>query len=213
MFFFTFQFNLQKVHVAFILKRVPAAVKLDEQMGFVLNYWAHLVTISPACQNSKWCCCLFSLSCLSFLSLLDLEATLSYLGCITSCWRFRRMSIMRLISYKMTALFVWPPTLSQMYKGEVSVNDKSYSIKKSLPPSTKFGQGNIFSSVCQEFCSRGGIPACLAGHMTNQQYISSCTPGRQTPWADTPQVDTPQQRWSMSGRYASYWNALLLEFH
>ena len=21
----------------------------------------------------------------------------------------------------------------------------------------------------------GGIPACLAGHMTNQQYISSCT--------------------------------------
>ena len=25
------------------------------------------------------------------------------------------------------------------------------------------GQGNIFSSVCQEFCPLGGIPACLAG--------------------------------------------------
>ena len=25
------------------------------------------------------------------------------------------------------------------------------------------GQGNIFSSVCQEFCSQGGIPACIAG--------------------------------------------------
>ena len=26
------------------------------------------------------------------------------------------------------------------------------------------GQGNIFTSVCQEFCSQGGaIPACIAG--------------------------------------------------
>ena len=25
-----------------------------------------------------------------------------------------------------------------------------------LPPATKLGQGNIFRSVCQEFCSRGG---------------------------------------------------------
>ena len=37
-----------------------------------------------------------------------------------------------------------------------------------LPPA---GQGNIFRSVCQEFCSRGGgvgggvIPACIAGGM------------------------------------------------
>ena len=26
-----------------------------------------------------------------------------------------------------------------------------------LPPATKLGQGNIFRSVCQEFCSRGGV--------------------------------------------------------
>ena len=28
-----------------------------------------------------------------------------------------------------------------------------------------FGQGNIFTSMCQEFCPRGGgvIPACIAG--------------------------------------------------
>ena len=25
-----------------------------------------------------------------------------------------------------------------------------------LPPATKLGQGNIFSSVCQEFCPQGG---------------------------------------------------------
>ena len=33
-----------------------------------------------------------------------------------------------------------------------------------LPPATKLGQGNIFRSVCQEFCpQRGG--ACMAGGM------------------------------------------------
>ena len=33
------------------------------------------------------------------------------------------------------------------------------------------GQGNIFRSVCQEFCSRGGggIPACLAGLQAHTQ--------------------------------------------
>ena len=30
-----------------------------------------------------------------------------------------------------------------------------------LPPATKLGQGNIFRSVCQEFCPPGG--ACMAG--------------------------------------------------
>ena len=30
-------------------------------------------------------------------------------------------------------------------------------------PQTKLGQGNIFRSVCQEFCLQGGILACIAG--------------------------------------------------
>ena len=33
-----------------------------------------------------------------------------------------------------------------------------------LPPSTKLGQGNIFSSVCQEFCPRGDLPDCMLGY-------------------------------------------------
>ena len=33
----------------------------------------------------------------------------------------------------------------------------------SLPPATKLGQGNLFSSVCQEFCSQGGSAALYAG--------------------------------------------------
>ena len=31
----------------------------------------------------------------------------------------------------------------------------------------------MFLQVC--VCPQGGIPACLAGHMTRQQYISRCT--------------------------------------
>ena len=63
-----------------------------------------------------------------------------------------------------------------------------------LPPATKLGQGNIFRSVCQEFCPRGvvsqhalqvvsqhalkqvswggGIPACLAGFQAQTQRAS-----------------------------------------
>ena len=32
-----------------------------------------------------------------------------------------------------------------------------------LPPATKLGQGNIFRSVCQQFCPRGGMRGCPGG--------------------------------------------------
>ena len=71
------------------------------------------------------------------------------------------------------------------------------------------GQGNIFSSVCQEFCSqRGRVP----GQVHPQAGTS--------PWAGTP--PTPPTRYThragtcweiraTSGRYASYRNAFLLK--
>ena len=53
-----------------------------------------------------------------------------------------------------------------------------------LPPATKLGQGNIFSSVCQKFCSQGGyLPiACW-----------DTTPERDTPWQERhpPAKETP----------------------
>ena len=54
----------------------------------------------------------------------------------------------------------------------------SYSEIIFLPSATKLGQGNIFSSVCQEFCSQGG----------------STPPGQVPPWAGTsrhPWAGTP----------------------
>ena len=76
------------------------------------------------------------------------------------------------------------------------------ALNASLPPA-KLGQGNIFSSVCQEFCTWGVCPiACW-----------------DTPWqGDSPSLarETPPHHhsacWEIratSGRYESYWNAYL----
>ena len=63
-----------------------------------------------------------------------------------------------------------------------------------LPPATKLGQGNIFRSVCQEFCSRGGgLPHCLLGYTPRDQRQAPPTPG--------PEAGTPHPR--TRGRHPS----------
>ena len=57
------------------------------------------------------------------------------------------------------------------------------------------GQGNIFSSVCKEFCSQwgggGGLPQCMLGYHT---------PGTRHPLQQTsPGADTPRTRHHPSG--------------
>ena len=69
---------------------------------------------------------------------------------------------------------------------------------KLLPPTTKLGQGNIFRSVCQEFCPQGGVWAdtFLGRHPTPP-------PGADTPRADTPPgADTP---WNTPPRSSACW--------
>ena len=44
-------------------------------------------------------------------------------------------------------------------------------------PQTKLRKGNVFTSVCQEFCPQGGgkrvsVPACTTGHMTRGSLSS-----------------------------------------
>ena len=71
-----------------------------------------------------------------------------------------------------------------------------------LPPATKLGQSNIFRSMCQEFCLgghawQGGMHGSRGGHV----------------WQGAWQGGHAWQRYnkirSMSGQYASYWNAFL----
>ena len=76
-----------------------------------------------------------------------------------------------------------------------------------LPAATKLGQGNIFTSVCQEFCPQGGggcLPQCMLGYTLLDQAHppgSRTPPGQaHTPWtrhtpqgADPPGPGTPPQ--------------------
>ena len=64
-----------------------------------------------------------------------------------------------------------------------------------------FLEGNIFTSVCQEFCAGGCLPQCMLGYTPRQTLPWADTPSRHppadTPWADTtprsdiPWIDTP----------------------
>ena len=65
-----------------------------------------------------------------------------------------------------------------------------------LPAATKLGQGNIFTSVCQEFCLGGCLPQCMLGY-TPPLRAGADTPQEQTPLQDqTP----PQSRHAPKGR-------------
>ena len=105
-------------------------------------------------------------------------------------------------------------------------------------PQTKLRKGNVFASVCQGFCLWGCIPACTGADTlpswadTPGQTLPGQTPplGRH-PWAGTlpgqtppcpvhTGIHTPAQCMlgypppstdsHYSRRYASYWNAFLL---
>ena len=67
---------------------------------------------------------------------------------------------------------------SYVPQGLRTVDEKAFLV----PPATKLGQGNIFSSVCQEFCPQGGA------------YLGRYPPRQVHPWAGTP-----------LGRYISPW--------
>ena len=58
-----------------------------------------------------------------------------------------------------------------------------------LPAATKLGQGNIFTSVCQEFCPQGGEGVCLSACWDTPPRTSP--PPEQTP---PPGPGTPRSR-------------------
>ena len=102
------------------------------------------------------------------------------------------------------------------------------SLLPSLPSAMKLRQGNIFTSVCKEFCPGGGV--CLSvcwdtppgrhpptrqtprldRHPPMQTPPDQTPPSQTPPRADTPPGQTPSSaNGYCSRRYASYWNAFL----
>ena len=109
-----------------------------------------------------------------------------------------------------------------------------------LPPATKLGQGNIFRSVCQQFCPQGGHAWLLGGHAWFYLGGACMVLFRGHAWFYLGGMHGfilgglcgfiwggagvvlfrggvhgffsffgYNEIWSMSGRYASYWNAFL----
>ena len=61
-----------------------------------------------------------------------------------------------------------------------------------LAPTTKLRRGNIFTGICQSFCSRGGGGEGVSGRL----------PQADTPWADSPSPrQTPPRQTLPSGRH------------
>ena len=87
-------------------------------------------------------------------------------------------------------------------------------------PQTKLRKGNVFTSVCQEFCPGGADTRLGQTRQTppprqaGTSLLAGRCPlaGRHPPGRHTPgrQTHTPPADGYCSGRYASYWNAFLL---
>ena len=77
-------------------------------------------------------------------------------------------------------------------------------------PQTKLWKGNVFTPVCQSFCSqRGGGVVCLSACWDTHTHpragtLMADTPGQALPLGRHPSADS-----YCSGRYASYWYAFL----
>ena len=75
-------------------------------------------------------------------------------------------------------------------------------------PQRSCGQGYVFTRVCDSVHRGGGLPQCNLGY--HHPPGSMHPPGKHPP----PEACTPREAdsgiRSMSGRYASYWNAFLL---
>ena len=103
----------------------------------------------------------------------------------------------------------------------------TFSADVLLPAATKLGQGNIFRSVCKEFCPQGGqsgpqrgclqfsggvfnfsggSPNFQGGGSPTFRGISNFSGGSPIFRGVSKFSPTPPIR-LMSGRYASYWNA------
>ena len=108
-----------------------------------------------------------------------------------------------------------------------SLFDVVYGLKSVFyyRPQRSLGQGNIFTSVCQEFCPRGEVSTSVHAGIhtpwqtppwqtppTRTDRPSWQTPHRQSPSGQTSPWANPPSDSHCSGRYAPDWKAFLFSF-
>ena len=104
--------------------------------------------------------------------------------------------------------------------GLVIITEHNIYIKHytdNLPPTTKLGQGNIFTGICDSVHrGEGGLPQCMLGYHHPPGLGTPLGPGTPPGTRYPPRIrQAPSQSrayWeirSTSGRYASYWNTIL----
>ena len=100
-----------------------------------------------------------------------------------------------------------------------------FKVRLSLPPANEVCEGYVFTPVCQSFCSQGGIRGMGRAWRGGCEWWGvvrgggMCVAGWHA-WQGVcvPRMPPPPSRYydycirSMSGRYASYWNAFLLNY-
>ena len=79
----------------------------------------------------------------------------------------------------------------------ICLRERPVTVPILLPPTTKLGQGYVFTRVCHSV--HGGVASVHA----------DTPPPEQTPPTGS---SACWEIWATSGRYASYWNAYLLKF-
>ena len=111
-------------------------------------------------------------------------------------------------------IFILKSSLHHNIRHVKKGNDVSYFFlwhRICYRPQRSCGQGYVFTRVCDSV-QRGSLPQCMLGYPTPEQAppTEQAPPGSRHPLREqAPQPPPPGIR-SMSGRYASYWNAFLL---
>ena len=49
-------------------------------------------------------------------------------------------------------------------------------------PQMKLREGNVFTPVCQSFCSQGGLPKCMLEYTPRETPWGRHPPGQTPPW-------------------------------
>ena len=133
------------------------------------------------------------------------------MGELLHLFQFLKMATRNCIWTELFMFQSWDCTVSWAVDSHADKTSK-YCIVTGYRPQTKFGRGNIFTLICDSFCSQRSV--CLwvweGVSASGSRGICLWVQGVHTPRTHTPSWTHTSR--STNGRYAFYWNAFWLHF-